>query len=103
MPNVYDLGDEVRTETTFTGDDGQPVDPPVVRLQVIDGNGIESTYAFGDSPVGEVEVTRSSLGTFEAIIVPDVSGIWQYRWEAPDVPGRGAAERIFTVRRSDFT
>jgi hypothetical protein len=101
MPRVYDVGDDVTATGVFTDADGDPVDPSEVRLEVIDPLGVETDSVFSPAS-GPISISNPTVGTFVGLIPATMAGIWQYRFRAPGTPGKGAASRIFTVRRSDF-
>lgn len=101
MPKVYDVGDDVTATGSFTDGAGAPVNPPEVRLEVIDPLGVETDSVFSPAS-GPIVIENPSVGTFRGVIPCTMPGIWQYRFSAPDNPGKAAAHRIFTVRGSDF-
>lgn len=60
----------------------EPADPTVVNLIVVSPTDVEVTYVYGT----DVIVERTGTGAYSADLLPDLLGIWRYRWE-----GEGAA------------
>lgn len=92
----YSIKSSVVLNATFTDtitDD--PVDPAVVLLRVYRPDGLQTVYT-------SASFTHPSTGLYQKIIVPDLTGVWRYRWQ-----GVGSYEttyeKIFEVRPSIFT
>jgi hypothetical protein len=100
MASLYDKGEGVYVRASFTNPStGDPLDPTVVTLRVLrpsDPPGSPTVTVYPTAPVVKV-----STGNYEALLVADETGLWQYRWE-----GENAAPAIhegtFLVRRSDL-
>ena len=95
MANIYDIGDLVQVEGTFTDADDVATDPNVVRCKYKDPSGNETTDS---SP------TKSATGVYYSNIEVDEAGTWYYRFEGESSGGsnQGAEEAYFHVRKSEF-
>lgn len=98
--NTYDVGDEVRITTAddpFTNIEGVKIDPDAVFVKVKDPNGDVTTYEYGV----DAEVIRISAGVYHMSVNASLAGDWWYRFYSTGA-GQAAAERKFTVRKSEF-
>lgn len=87
-------GSTVTLRTTLSNPDtGAPEDASAdtLSLTVTDPNGGKNTYAEG-------VLTHDATGKYHKAFVPDISGLWHYRWE---VEGSAADEGTFEME-SDF-
>ncbi len=100
MPNYYDVGDVVRTSSTFTDTGGVKADPTTVHyvLTTPDGTDIENTRTSTDT--GPIDtINRVSTGVyFRDITIGTSSGPYWYRFSSTGVI-TSAAEANFRVRR----
>lgn len=100
--NQYDIHDPVRLAAVYTlGTSGDGYDPTVVRLRILDPLGAITVFVYGT----DVELERSSAGSYAAIIRPLRAGLFTYRFEAEDTGDEaryGDEEWKFIVRRSAF-
>ena len=94
---MYELGDLVRVQGTFTNSAGTNIDPSVVRAQYKNPIGTITTLVYGT----DVELVRSALGIFYVDIDANLSGRWHYRIHSTGT-GQGAAEGEFVVKESQF-
>lgn len=91
----YSIKSTVTLSVTFTDSVTElPIDPTTVLLRIYQPDGTETTYS-------TVNFTHPSTGLYQKNIVPDLTGIWRYRWQ-----GIGTAnvtfEKLFEVRPSVF-
>ena len=77
---------------------GVDVDPTTVSLITRAPCGTETTYVYGT----DSEITKSSVGDYDAIFTPDEAGRWFYRWEATGTGTTIAQEGNFLVQVSAF-
>src|SRR5678816_2272657 len=103
--NCYDIGDLVILKNgTFLDGSSTAVDPPIVKCEVINANGVQTTYEFGV----DAELEQLSTGIYRLTISPDVPGKWRYKWIADDTTNpitaalKGAEESAFQVKWSPF-
>lgn len=97
MSNVYDIGDIVRLEATFTDTGAAYLDPTLVTFTVLPPNstGIEVTSASTD-------VIHPSTGVYYYDQLATLPGTWNYRSHSTGI-GQSAGEGWFTVRHSQVT
>ena len=100
MPNYYDVGDIVRTSSTFTDTGGVRADPTTVNyvLTTPDGNDIENTRT--STELGSVDlINRVSTGVyFRDVTVGTSSGPYWYRYSSTGAITT-SAEANFRIRR----
>ena len=82
--NCYDPGDQVRFSVTIAGSTGDAKDPTTLNWRYRNPLGAESTGAQWTSTGLEVNITRSTIGSFytDFTIPYDLDGVWEYRWDA---------------------
>lgn len=88
--NTYELGQQIRVVANFTVD-GVATDPSFQEVSVLDPSG--TTNAITPTP--------SATGKWIALITPNASGVWAYRWEVTS-PFVAAEEDSFFVEHSSF-
>ena len=93
--NVYDKGDAVRVQCTFTVSSA-PTDPTTVTLKVKDSDGTISTYTYAMG-----QITKSATGIYYKDIIVANDGLWYYRFEGTGAC-QAAGETQFRVRESEF-
>lgn len=91
----YTIKSAILLAATFTDSVTElPIDPTTVILRVFQPDGQKLTYT-------TASFTHPSTGLYQKQIIPDLTGIWWYRWQ-----GIGAAdatfEQSFEVRPSIF-
>lgn len=89
--NSYDIGDTVRLTAGFSNAAGALADPATVALTVTKPDG---TLLAGTTP------TNTSTGLYGYDLVPDMAGLWRYRWVSTGDPAT-AEEGVFFVRRRE--
>lgn len=70
---TLELGDDLELVATFTDTTGAAADPTTVTFRLIDPAGAATDYLDTDP-----EVTRTELGRFVFVFVPDSAGRWSY-------------------------
>ncbi len=98
---VYALGQVIELRATITDLDGNPLDPPIIRLLVKDPSGTETTYTYKESNA----IWRDGTGRYRAAVELHEPGYWYYRWEASSderfgVGMSGVVEAVIEVLRS---
>jgi len=100
MASLYDLGEGVYVRASFTNPaTGDPLDPTTVTLRVLPPSfpaGAPTVIVFPAAPI-----TNPAVGEYEALLIADEYGLWQYRWEGENV-APAIHEGTFIVRRSDL-
>jgi hypothetical protein len=77
--NTYDVGDGVTVSTSFTDDQGAPVDPDDVFLDVrLHPDAEPTTYTYGTDDT----VVRDDEGAYHALITAGAPGLWHYGWRS---------------------
>jgi hypothetical protein len=100
MPNYYDVGDIVRTSSTFTDTGGTRADPTTVHyvLTTPDGTDTENTRTSTDTGLVDL-ISRSTAGIyFRDVTIGSSSGTYWYRFSSTGIV-TSAAEANFRVRR----
>ena len=77
---------------------GVDVDPTTLTFKTWSPCGVTTTYVYGT----DSEVSKSSVGDYDAVFTPDESGRWFYRWEATGTGTTIAKEGDFLVQASPF-
>ena len=99
MPNYYDVGDIVRTSSTFTDTGGVRADPTTVNyvLTTPDGTDIENTRTSTEALVDTI--SRTTIGVyFRDVTVGTSSGPYWYRFSSTGAITT-SAEANFRIRR----
>ncbi len=99
MPNYYDVGDIVRTSSTFTDTGGTKADPTTVHyvLTTPDGTDIENTRTSTEALVDTISRTTDGV-YFRDVTIGTSSGPYWYRFSSTGII-TSAAEANFRVRR----
>lgn len=97
MSNMYNLGDKVRCQGTFTDSDGDEQDPISVFVSVKEPGGTITTYEYGE----DGEVIKSATGVYYVDLDADTTGRWWYRFYATG-SGQASSEEAFDVASSEF-
>lgn len=85
------LGNLVTMTASFTVSD-VATDPTVVTLRYRRRGAAETTVIYTSGSI----ITKTAVGQYTALIDPDSTGQWRYRWEGT-APAKGASEGAFTV------
>lgn len=96
-PNIYDVGDSIRTAVSFQNIAGVATDPTTITLKIQDPSGNETTLVFGV----DAAVVKDAVGLYHSDVTIDENGDWYYRWEGIGAL-IGAAEFLFRIRESEF-
>jgi hypothetical protein len=93
---IYQIGDMLRLQVSFTDADGAAVDPTTVTLTVLEPDANETSYTYGAA-----EVEKESTGVYYYDLTVDQAGIHFFRWSAG---GAYVAvdEGSFKVSKSNF-
>ena len=95
MITWYDIGDQLRLTTTFTGLDGVATDPTTVTCRVVFPNGSAATYTYASPATSIIWV---STGVYAIDLTLDESGEYKYRWYGTGL--RAADQGRINVRKS---
>lgn len=94
--NKYDIGDVVHLFNLFT-QNGFPVDPGEVTLQIKTPGNVITSFTYGNG-----QVIRERVGSYYYDYqLPDESGTYYYRYSGTP-PGEAAKEYSFTVNTTQF-
>jgi hypothetical protein len=77
MANSYDVGDLIRLSITFKVG-STPTDPTTITFRILSPDGTVTEYIYATDD----ELVRDSDGVYHVDWIPDVKGVWAYRWEA---------------------
>lgn len=92
---LYDVGDVVRLDATFTDIDDEPVDPTTVTFRIREPDGALTAYVYGTDP----EVVRSAAGVYHVEWSVTLPGLHRWRFESTGT-GQAAEESRFDARAS---
>lgn len=76
MPNVYDIGQEIRLWGTFADTAGTAVDPGTVHLLFIPAGGPGTTYSYASG-----SISRQATGTYYFDYIATAGGYWYWGWQ----------------------
>jgi hypothetical protein len=74
--SIYEVGDLVTLQATFTSIDGVNTDPTTITLSVQDPGGTITTYTYAGAAV-----TKFATGIFRYTLSITLSGTYVYRWK----------------------
>ena len=88
----FHRGDFVTVRGVFTDENGDPLDPDAVIVQIVNPSGVASSATYGvDS--GLIKV---SPGVYDFGISADLSGVYRYRWLSTGI-GQAAEFDAFLI------
>ena len=94
---VYQKGDLVRIDGSFTDLAGTLADPTTVTLKVTPPFAVTVAYTWAGA-----QVIRDSLGVFHYDLSVAEAGQWFFRWEATGASSQAADLGEFMVEPSSF-
>lgn len=81
---IFDYGEVVRARNSYTNpDDGTPIDPTSVQVEVRAPSGTITTYVFGVDGA----LTKPTVGTYQLLITLSQTGTYKWRWTAGTANG----------------
>ena len=99
MPNYYDIGDIIRTSSTFTDTGGTNDDPSTVHFVYTTPDGTDNVFSRTGATTGTSDtVVRASSGVYTRDILATASGTYWYRYNSTGNI-TAAAEANFVIRR----
>jgi hypothetical protein len=98
-PNYYDVGDIIRTSSTFTDTGGTKTDPSTVHYVFTTPAGVDSVHTRVGATTGTVDtvVRGATAGTYFRDVTATSSGTYWYRFNSTGNI-TSAAEANFRVR-----
>ena len=72
---IYQVGDSVTLQATFSSLTGVPTDPTTVSVKVLDPSGTTNTYTFAGGAV-----TKSATGIYQYVLSITMAGRYTYKW-----------------------
>ena len=93
MGASIEIRNEKRVRVEFTDEDGIPVDPETVLLEIRPPEGASPALTSLEYGV-DAAIERESEGVFTALLYVDIVGAWRYTWIAEGVV-RGAKSGCF--------
>lgn len=93
MPNLYDLGDQIRLRGTFSDDDDVATDPTAVFVAV-DSPSTSTLYQYGVDD----ELIKAETGIYYVDINLDEAGEWSYRFYSTGTGKAAGKERLLVGR-----
>lgn len=73
--SIYQVGDSVTLQATFTSLAGVNTDPTTVSLKVKDPGGTTTTYTYAG-----LEITKAATGVFQYVLSITTAGRYWYKW-----------------------
>ncbi len=98
MPNYYDIGDIVRTSSTFTDTGGVKADPTAVHWVYTTPDGTDVLASRTGTSTAQNGITRTTVGNYYGDITTTASGPYHYRFSSTGSITT-SAEWVFRVRR----
>jgi hypothetical protein len=93
VPKIIPYRTRTNIEATFTDEDGDPVDPAIVRFSLVKPDG---TVISVTSPTN---ITNPDVGVYRYEALIDQVGEWRYRWESVDDGEESSAQDSIVVPR----
>ena len=97
MPNYYDIGDVVRTSSTFTDTGGLRADPTTVHWVITTPDGADTVASRSDTEPLTNTISRTTDGVYFGDVLATGSGTYWYRYNSTGNI-TSAAEANFRVR-----
>lgn len=97
MPNYYDIGDVVRTSSTFTDTGGSKADPTSVTWVLTTPDRADTVKTMTSTSTLENTIHRTTAGVYFRDVVTTASGPYWYRYSSTGNITT-AAENSFRVR-----
>jgi hypothetical protein len=92
---VYEIDTDIQINGIFINAlTGVDIDPTAITLFMLNPNGVATSYTYPGT------ITRDSLGHFHQQLVPSVSGVWTYKWQATGAAVCTSPDTSFTVKSS---
>lgn len=91
-------GTQQRLTMAYTDQNGDAVDPSTVTFELMDPEGVLSTYVYGT----DSEIDKSSTGNFYCDVIPDMGGRWFFRWKATGTGKILNEEGFISIQASPF-
>ena len=98
MPNQYDIGDIVRTSSTFTDTGGVKADPGTVHWVYTTPDGTDVLASRSGTSTASNGIHRTTDGVYYGDITTTASGPYHYRFNSTGNITT-AAEWVFRVRK----
>lgn len=95
--NTYDIGDIPRLSLALAVA-GVAQDPTTLRARVLDPDGTETIYVYGE----DAELVRAGVGSYYLEVRAAMAGTYHYRFESTGT-AEGTEEHAFFVRSSAFS
>jgi hypothetical protein len=76
---------------------GVYADPTAIILYIIDPNGNQTSQQWPGPPTS---IVHNSLGHFNYLTTPSISGNWTYKWRGTGTATATSPDTIFTVNAS---
>ena len=81
----------------FYDGDGFAVDPDTVALRLISPDGTQTSFSYAGGTI-----TKPSQGNYLCTVIPNMGGVWYFRWEATTGVYPLTPEGDFVVQVSPF-
>ena len=103
MPANYDIGDTVRTSSTFTDTGGTKTDPTLVKFVYTTPDGTDTVFTrSGTGSTSTGSIVRTTDGVYYRDLVTTASGPYWYRYSSTGNITT-ASESNFRVRKRHTT
>jgi hypothetical protein len=94
---IYQVGDGVRLQATFTSLDGVNTDPTTVSLKVTDPGGTTTTYTYAGG-----DITKAATGVFRYTLSITTAGDYTYKWFGTGTVQAASKDREITAEATAF-
>lgn len=95
---VYQVGDAVTLQATFTNLSGVNADPTAVSLKVTDPGGTTTTYTYNPG-----DVTKTATGVFQYVLSITTAGRYTYKWFGAGTVQAASPDMRLEAQQTTFT
>jgi hypothetical protein len=94
---IYQVGDGVRLQATFSSLDGVPTDPTTVSVKVTDPGGTTTTYTYAGG-----DITKAATGIFRYTLSITLAGRYAYKWFGTGTVQAASPDKEITAQQTAF-
>lgn len=94
---IYQVGDSVTLQATFTSLSGVNTDPTTVMLKVRDPGGTTTTYTWAGG-----DITKAAPGVFQYALSITTAGRYWYKWFGTGTVQAASADREIEAQTTQF-
>jgi hypothetical protein len=95
--SIYQVGDSVTLQATFTSLTGVSTDPTTVSLKVRDPGGTTTTYTYAG-----MDITKAATGVFQYALSITTVGRYTYKWFGTGTVQAASSDREIDAQATLF-